>query len=93
MLLVNSAHKSCRRWENLFDEDEDGLLWCKLDTLPDNIDKLPNCQILCGEQTYESTISYPSALVISRAMRTEGTRYFFLSMVGISVRSAFSQIT
>ena len=25
--------------------------------------------------------------------RTDGTRYFFLSMVGISVLSAFSQIT
>ena len=24
---------------------------------------------------------------------TEGTRYFFLSIVGISVRSAFSQMT
>jgi hypothetical protein len=26
-------------------------------------------------------------------VRTEGTKYFFLSMVGISVRSAFSQMT
>lgn len=29
----------------------------------------------------------------SEFQRTDGTRYFFLSMVGISVRSAFSQIT
>lgn len=92
MLLVNSAHKSCRRWEDLVDEDEDGLLWCKLDALSDDVDELPDCQILCGEESNHS-ISYPLAVMISGVIRTEGTKYFFLSMVGISVRSAFSQIT
>ena len=53
MLLINSAHKSCRGWKNLVNEDEDGLFRCKLDTLPDDVDELPDCQILCGEQRYK----------------------------------------
>src|SRR6267142_1748239 len=31
--------------------------------------------------------------MVARRARTEGTRYFFLSIVGMSVRSAFSHIT
>lgn len=31
--------------------------------------------------------------VVGHSMRTEGTKYFFLSMVGMSVLSAFSHIT
>lgn len=31
--------------------------------------------------------------VVGYRARTEGTKYFFLSMVGISVLSAFSHIT
>jgi hypothetical protein len=53
MFLINGAHKSCRRWENLVNKYEDGFLWCKLDTLPDDIDELPNRQILYREQTYK----------------------------------------
>lgn len=49
MLFINSAHKRCRGRKNLVDEDEDGLLWCKLDTLSDDVDELADCQILCGE--------------------------------------------
>lgn len=51
-------------------------------SLPDDIDELTNSQILLV------------SLVTARCKgHTAGTRYFFLSIVGISLFSAFSQIT
>lgn len=47
MFLINGAHKSGGRRENLIHENEDGLLRRELDSLSDNVDKLPNGQILC----------------------------------------------
>jgi len=45
VLLVDGAHeRRCRR-QNLIDEDEDSLLWRKLDALPDDIDKLAHSQV------------------------------------------------
>ena len=38
-------------------------------------------------------ISGSLSVTWSQGSRTEGTRYFFLSIVGISVLSAFSQMT
>lgn len=49
VLLVNAAHKSGSRWQNLVDEDEDGLLGRKLDTLADNVDKLADSKV-CRDQ-------------------------------------------
>lgn len=40
VLLVDGAHESCGRWEDLIDEDEDGLLWRELDPLADHVDEL-----------------------------------------------------
>lgn len=45
MLIVDTAHECSSRWQDLIDEDEDGLLWAELDSLADNIDELANCQI------------------------------------------------
>ncbi len=45
MLLINRAHQRSGRWEDLIDEDEDGLLWAQLDALADDIDELSDGQI------------------------------------------------
>ena len=45
VLFVDAAHEGGGRWENLIDEDEDGLLWRKLDALADNIHELADCQV------------------------------------------------
>jgi len=45
VLLVNAAHKSSGRRQNLIDEDEDGLLRRKLNSLANDIDKLANRQV------------------------------------------------
>ena len=50
MLLIDGAHKSCGRWEDLVHENEDGLLRRELDSLSDNVDKLPHGQILCNSR-------------------------------------------
>jgi hypothetical protein len=53
--------------------------------LPDDINELTNSQILLVSHLFT---------VIAQALgHTAGTRYFFLSIVGISLFSAFSQIT
>jgi len=45
MLLVDRAHK-CSGWrKNLVDEDEDSLLWGKLDALADYVDELTDGEI------------------------------------------------
>lgn len=46
MLLVNSTHESCRRWQHFVHEYEDGFLWRKLDAFPDYIYELADSQIL-----------------------------------------------
>ena len=45
MLLVDRAHQSRSWWQNLINEDEDSLLWRKLDPLANHIDKLANGEI------------------------------------------------
>lgn len=40
MLFVDRAHQCCSWWQDLIDEDEDGLLWRKLDSLSDYVDEL-----------------------------------------------------
>jgi len=40
VFLVDGAHESGGRWQDLLDEDEDGLLWRKLDSLADHVDEL-----------------------------------------------------
>ena len=48
VLLINGAHKSCGRWEDLVHENEDGLFRRELDSLSDNVDELAHGQILCN---------------------------------------------
>jgi hypothetical protein len=45
MLFVDSAHQRGRRRKHLVDKDEDSLLRCELYSLPDDVDKLPDCEI------------------------------------------------
>lgn len=45
MFLVNAAHQRSRRREDLINEDEDGLLRRKLDTLADDVDELANGEV------------------------------------------------
>jgi hypothetical protein len=54
-------------------------------SLPDDINELTNSQILL--------VSHPFTVIAQALGHTAGTRYFFLSIVGISLFSAFSQIT
>lgn len=45
VLFVDGAHERGSRWQHFIDENEDGLLWRKLDALADHIDKLAHCKI------------------------------------------------
>ena len=45
MLLINRAHESSSRWQDLIDEDEDCLLGGQLDALADNVDELTYGQV------------------------------------------------
>ena len=49
MLFIDAAHESGGGRKDLVDEDEDSLLWAKLDALPNDIDKLANGEI-CGDE-------------------------------------------
>ena len=51
MLIVNAAHQCSGRWQDLIDEDEDGLLGTELDSLADYIDKLADCEV-CGDEVF-----------------------------------------
>ena len=102
VLLVNRAHQS-RGWRKRFvHEDKDGLLWCELDALANHVNKLTDRQVLQygrqekkgGEREKRVQGRQRDRLrVVGHRGRTEGTKYFFLSMVGMSVLSAFSHIT
>jgi hypothetical protein len=46
VLVVDCTHESSGGRENFINKDENGLLRCELDPLPDNVDELPNCEIL-----------------------------------------------
>ena len=45
VLLIDTAHQCSRWWQNFINEDEDGLLWRKLDALADDVDELPDCEV------------------------------------------------
>jgi len=45
VFLVNAAHERGGRWQDLIDEDEDGLLGRELDTLADYVDELTDGKI------------------------------------------------
>jgi len=45
VLLIDAAHESCSRWQDLIDEDEDCLLWRELYALADNVDELANGEV------------------------------------------------
>lgn len=92
MLLVDGTHKRRRWWQHLVDKDEDRLLGGELDAFPDNIYELPDRQILRSQEVNTPCPDPLGARARTRT-RTDGTKYFFLSMVGMSVLSAFSQIT
>ena len=86
MFLIDGAHEGSGWRKDFVDEDEDSLLWRELDTFPDYVDELSHSEILkCRMSAISATIR--------ESQLTDGTRYFFLSIVGISVLSAFSQIT
>jgi len=105
VLLVNRAHQS-RGWRKRFiHEDKDGLLRCELDALANHVNELTDRQVLgygmvwkTGEKGGEKEKRVQERQrdrlrVVGYGPRTEGTKYFFLSMVGMSVLSAFSHIT
>lgn len=80
VLLVNGAHECCRWGKHLLYKDEDGLLRRQLDSLPDNINELTNSQILRVKRIEKSPLDHNT-----QQTRTDGTKYFFLSIVGMSV--------
>ena len=45
VLLVDAAHQRSGRWQDLIDEDEDGLLGRELDALADDVDELPDGEV------------------------------------------------
>lgn len=45
MLLVDAGHECRGWWQDLVDENEDGLLWGELDTLADDVDELADGEI------------------------------------------------
>lgn len=45
MLLVDAAHQRSGGWQDLIDEDEDGLLRGELDAFADYVDELADGQI------------------------------------------------
>ena len=45
MFLIDGTHESSSWWQDLIDEDEDGLLGRKLDAFADHIDELAHCEI------------------------------------------------
>lgn len=45
VLLVNAAHQGGGRWQDLVDEDEDGLLGRELDTLSDDVYELADGEV------------------------------------------------
>jgi hypothetical protein len=49
VLVVDAAHQSGSRRQDLIDKDEDGLLWGELDPLPDYVDELADGEI-CRHQ-------------------------------------------
>lgn len=51
MLFIDAAHQGRSWWQNFVDEDENSLLWAKLDALPNNIDKLSDGQV-CRHQVF-----------------------------------------
>ena len=45
MLLVDTAHERSSRWQDLIDEDEDGLLGGELNALADYVDELTDSKV------------------------------------------------
>ena len=45
VFFVDRTHQRRSWWQNLIDEDEDGLLWGQLDPLADHVDKLADSEI------------------------------------------------
>ena len=45
VFLVDAAHESGGGRQHFVDEDEDGLLWCKLDTLANDVAELADRQV------------------------------------------------
>lgn len=45
VLLVDAGHQRSGWWQDLVDEDEDGLLWRELDALADDIDELADGEV------------------------------------------------
>jgi hypothetical protein len=89
VFFIDRTHQRRRGRQDLVDKDEDGLLRRQLDPLTDDIDKLAYSQILEETHRWMSDMTY----VDRHGVRTDGTKYFFLSIVGMSVLSAFSHIT
>ena len=45
VFLIDGAHERSSRWQDLVDEDEDGLLRRELNPLTDHIDELTNGEV------------------------------------------------
>lgn len=101
MLLVDHAHERRSGRQDLVDKDEDGLLGSELYPLADDVDKLARCGrggCETGQGRQEERESKGEGEEGERrrtcpTVRSAGTRYFFLSIAGMSVLSAFSQMT
>lgn len=51
VLLVDAAHERSSGWQDLIDEDKDGLLGRELDSLADNVDELAYGEI-CWDKIF-----------------------------------------
>jgi hypothetical protein len=88
VLVVDHGHQRRRRRKNLVNKDEDGTLRSELDTLANDVDELSRRSVSMDERGEEKVGRRTCPTV-----RSAGTRYFFLSIAGMSVLSAFSQMT
>ena len=88
-------------WEHILDEHEDGLLRADLDPLADDVHELTHCeiswhQISAGHSHVHSSelTATHAGLLVPTTQNSVGERaYFFLSMSGMSLFSAFSTMT
>ena len=98
LLRINLTHQRCGGRQHISDKDENRFLWRQLDALPNDVDELADGEI--GRNQVPETrrggrMGGWSVRLSSASLacwRTVAT-HFFLSMSGMSLFSAFSQIT
>lgn len=73
-------------------EDKDGLFRRKFDAFANDIHKLPNLQFQKPHMIFQMAV-FSLRATRESTVKSDGTRYFFLSMSGMSLFGAFSAIT